>query len=261
MKKLAFDTIDSKGNKITLETWEVTPKVQAESEIYANKAFQSAIKEGHILACEIDSILESRGFNFQNEEDQHVALDKEIREKIVTLKSGRKGNQKLTKMEGRTLAIDIKKLRARVDSVGSARNDLYSKTAERVADVERWYYFIFGTIINPATNRTYFKSFEEFKEMQTEQIVRDAMVNFAKIRDIKVELNNPEDKWLIKFGFMNDEGDLINENGELVDTEFRRINDQGHFLNSTGARVDIYGNLLDADGSLLVPEDSSAYSE
>ena len=69
--------------------------------------------------------------------------------------------------------------------------------------------------------------------------------------DKDFEKKLPENKFLSKFEYVNDDLSLVNKEGTTVDTEGRRINDEGHYLDEDGNRVDIDGNLLDEDGAYV----------
>ena len=66
--------------------------------------------------------------------------------------------------------------------------------------------------------------------------------------DSDFEQSLPENKFLKKHHFTNEDGALVNSEGNMVDLEGRKINEFGHFINDEGKRVDVEGNLLDEDG-------------
>ena len=76
-----------------------------------------------------------------------------------------------------------------------------------------------------------------------------AFINISIDKDFEKKL--PENKFLSKFEYVNEELSLINKEGVTVDTKGRRINDEGHYLDEDGNRVDIDGHLLDEDGSYV----------
>ena len=69
--------------------------------------------------------------------------------------------------------------------------------------------------------------------------------------DKDFEMKLPENKFLAKFDYINDDLHLVNKEGSKVDTEGRLVNDLGQFINEEGKRVDIDGNLLDEDGAYI----------
>ena len=69
--------------------------------------------------------------------------------------------------------------------------------------------------------------------------------------DKDFEMKLPENKFLAKFEYIDDDLHLVNKEGHKVDTENRLVNDLGQFIDKEGKRVDIDGNLLDEDGSYI----------
>ncbi len=251
------------NNPVNLELWEVTPKIQRESEVITNKAFQKGINEDKLLlAAEIDSILAKRNFDFEAESKQIDEISGKIRQATVELLAGKVNGRPITKLEGRALALSIQKLRQELDEVGQTRSALYQRTAERYADGERTSYTLYATIIDPKSGKPFFKSFEDFKENLNSPVVRDALdilVRRITNGNTNVEARHPENKWLIKHKFMNEKLQLINEKGHACDEDFRLIDENGYYINDTGQRVDKYGNRLDDNGELLIVDDPTAY--
>jgi hypothetical protein len=69
--------------------------------------------------------------------------------------------------------------------------------------------------------------------------------------DKDFEMKLPENKFLAKFDYIDDDLHLVNKQGHKVDTEGRLVNDLGQFIDEEGKRVDIDGNLLDEDGAYI----------
>lgn len=263
MTKNEFNSVFN-DQPVSLELWEVTPKIQRESETIVNKAFQKGISDGLLLAAEIDSILAKRNFDFEAETRQITELSEKIRAGTVALLSGKRNGVSMTKMEGRQLAIDIQKLRQQLDEVGSARTALYTRTAERYSEGERTSYTLYATIIDPKTKKPFFKSFEDFKENMNCQVVRDALdilVRRITNGNTNADARHPENKWLIKHKFMNEKLQFITEDGKLCDEDWRLINEDGYYVNDAGQKLDKYGNLVDDNGELMVTDDPSAYKD
>ena len=69
--------------------------------------------------------------------------------------------------------------------------------------------------------------------------------------DKNVEANLPENRFLSKFNFVNDDLSLVDLDGNRVDVKGKRIDDSGYYLNDKGERVDTDGNLIDKDGNYV----------
>jgi len=247
------------GKQVNLTIGEISNQIRREAEVEAGIVFKNAIQEGLMLNAEVDNLVRDRKLiNEGRIED----LSKSIRQKEKELLTGKVGSKKLTKLEGRAIALSISKIRQEINTLADAASDLYSMTAERRADQERLQYFIYASILNADTQARFFPTYSDFKDNLNEDVVRDATVAFGKRaigRNYEAEL--PENKWLIKYKFMNDKLELVNEAGQLVDEDFRLINAEGHYIDQNGRRTDRFGNLLDNDGALLVEDMIDAYTE
>lgn len=263
MKKIGFES-EFNGKKVSLEMIEVTPKIRRDADKYANAAFQRAIDEGYLLTIQIDQKLHDSKIDVENTQQLEDGL-KELKLLEMRLLSGRDGSNSryLTKSEGRELAIQMRTKRRDILLNSLQKYTIYSKTAEKYADNERHQYFLYACTLDKNTGRPFFKSFEDFKENIDSQLVLDAGTNYYKLleNDRLSESNNPEIKWLIKYGFMNADLFYVTANGELCDEEYRLINKDGQFINDNGDLVDKYGNRVDNDGNLLLDTDPNSYKE
>lgn len=261
MKKIPF-TSKFNDKTVELESTEITPRIRRDSEKYANLALQQAIADGFPLQIQLEQTLKNQGFNFDKFGVEIDRIGREIKALEISLLSGRIGEKKLTKLEGRALAIDIKKKREEVLTATSSLNAVYARTAERQADNERWQFFVYSTTVDPKTGRPFFKSFEEFKENSDTQLALDATVNFSKLisGDNKIDASYPENKWLIKYNFMNEDLHFIDSKGRLCDEDFRLVNSEGRFINENGEFIDRDGNPVDASGTLII-DTNAAYAE
>lgn len=250
-------------SSVKIKTILPTPAIARNSERYVAATFKEAIDSGALLKLQIENELKGRGINTNSdEEDSEVTkLQKEIKEKEVVLLRGRDGSRKLTKQDGRTLALEIRGLRQRIMMVGSTTTELYQRTAEKLSEDERYRYYVHACTQDAATGRPFFKSFDEFKDNIDDEFVLEATNNFYKnfvgsdFLDKTVEI-----KWLIKYKFMNEKLQLIDDQGRLVDSDGRLVSDKGRLIDDKGNFVDIFGNKVDEDGNIMVETETDAYS-
>lgn len=152
------------------------------------------------------------------------------------------------------MAIEIKKNRSDLNDLVSALDGMYNRSAEKQSENERILYFVFATTIDVNTGRTYFRSFEDFKENSDSLVALEATRNFTKMLGASDE-SAPilvEDKWLKKFGFVNDKYQFIDHLGRLCDENFRLINSEGRYIDESGNFVDKFGNKINEDGDLII---------
>ena len=104
-------------------------------------------------------------------------------------------------------------------------------------------------------NKPLFKNYDEYiEDSQEDYAVKIAEtlaeMMYGSYEDIEKEQS--ENKFLVKYEFVNEdlklvnvEGKLIDESGKLVDDEGRYIDDKGNFIDSNGDSVDEDGNPIE----------------
>lgn len=255
MDKVKFKT-EYNGSEVELETISVTPKIQRESEKFANLAFQDAINMGLMLHIQMEQTIRNSNYDLDKDIEKIESINKRIRELERGMLSGYDGVTKLDKFARRSMAIEIAKSRGKIDDIVNTTSNLYSRTAEKYSENERYLYFIYACTLDPKTGKPFFKSFEDFKENNDSKMALDATRNFFKMySNDRQDANKVEIKWLIKNKFMTDKFQFIDSEGNLCDEDFRRINDKGRYLDDKGREIDRFGNLIDENGEIIVPDE------
>jgi len=70
--------------------------------------------------------------------------------------------------------------------------------------------------------------------------------------DPDYEKRLPENEFLKKYKFVDDQLNYIDKKGRRVDSEGRLVNEDGRYINEDGKLVDIEGNLVDEEGNYIV---------
>ncbi len=113
-------------------------------------------------------------------------------------------------------------------------------------------YYCSCCILKNDSHKPYFKNLDHYLEQNDDEV---ALTGAAKLGTLLYGLNNdymkdlPENQFLRKYNFMNDDLRLINKEGKLVDREGHLVDDEGRYLNDDGEFVDKLGNPVDADGN------------
>lgn len=250
------------GQEVKIKTIRPTPAIFKQSQKYVQLAFKEALSSGALLKIEAEKELKSRRVDVGFTDEDTEKLTKEIKDKEVALLRGRDGFKKLTKADGRALAIEIMGLRNKLNNLGVSAQDLMSRTAEKKADDEQWTYCIYACTLDSGSNRPVFKSFDEFKEGSDDPFMIEATRNFYKnLLEVDFMERNTEQKWLIKYGFMNKDGQFLNTDGKTVDELGRLVNKDGRLINEAGNFIDQYGNRVDEAGQLVIAIEADIYSE
>ena len=137
----------------------------------------------------------------------------------------------------------------------SVRTNLDNHTAEGQADNARFNYLISACLVYSSNkDKKYFKNYEEYLSKAAEPIAIKAaqvLANMLYGLDNDYEKKLPENKFLIKYKFVDNKLRLVNKEGKLVDNEGRLIDEFGRFINEKGEYVDKNGNLVDENGDYI----------
>lgn len=212
-----------------------------------NKTFKDALDSGAILRLKLEKTLRDQGIWDDNREARVQALRSEISEYERIL--FQKGGIKLS--EAKNIALAMADKRQELREVLAERNSLESMTAEAQAENARFNFLVSRVTVYNDTKKPYFKDFADYLNKGGDEVASKAATLLVKLlfglNDYESEL--PENKFLKKWGFVDEKFRLINKEGKLVDREGRLIDEQGRYINEQGEFVDKDGNLVDAEGN------------
>ena len=239
-----FKVIKDK-EEIELTVKSPSPKNQREGQKIYNRTFSDALNSGSIVRARLDDVMEKQKLWDDNKEKDYQSIQKNIldNERILA-----KGGIPLSKAKKH--AIDMQELRGRLQELISERTTLDSHTAEGQADNSKFNFLVSCCVVYKDTNQPYFEGYEDYNKRAIEPaaiIGAQKLANMLYGLDDDFERNLPENKFLHKYKFIDDNLRPINSDGRLVDGEGRLIDQYGRFIDSEGNRVDIEGNPLDDD--------------
>ena len=245
-----FFKVNIDGKETELEIRAATLADQRESQKVYNQAFSDAVKSGSIVRAKLDDLLKDQGLWDDKKEIEFKTLQKQILE----------GEKKLAKggislKAAKNLAINLQQFRNSLRDLISVKTNLDSHTAEGQADNARFNYLVSACVVYKNNGNKYFKNYEDYLNKAADTV---SIVAAQKLASIMYGLDNdfekklPENKFLIKYKFVNDNLQLVDTEGRLVDEEGRLIDSNGRFINEEGKFVDKDGNLVDAGGDWIV---------
>lgn len=173
-------------------------------------------KRDLLLRRELDDYLRSKGIWTQEDEDKIERLQREIKDKLVELKKGG-----ISIMTARAIALEI--TQKRIDIVGAwqKRQTFDNMTIESIANQDREEYLFFCTIVYSESGERYWNDLEAMRADKGSEVFKAARLAFDKMfygYDEQIEKTLPENIWLKKYGFVNDDMELIDrKTGEYVD--------------------------------------------
>lgn len=254
-----------KNNEVKTETITVTvdgkdivlmvrsPSVQdhREAQKVYNRAFTESIKGQCIVRAKLDDVLRDQGLWDDSRQKQLNDLQNKILE----------GEKKLTKggiklKEARQIALEMKETRDEIRELISVRTNLDSNTAEGQADNARFNYLVSACVVyKDNESKGYFENLEDYlNRIDDPAALKGAQVlaNMIYGLDNDYEKNLPENKFLLKFKFINNKLRLIDDKGRYIDRDGRLVDEIGRFVNDTGEYVDKDGNRVDKQGDYLI---------
>ncbi len=210
------------------------------------------VREGVMTKRELKKYMQEQGvWNEDKDENEQKILDKiSALEKELYL--GTKAG-KIRASKGKEIAVDMRRERIKLRDLLSERIGLESNTAESLSDNVRFDYMVSQCTYYENGDKVY-KDIDDYDQKSDDPVAFHAASALAEMIytvDSNFERKLPENKFLQKFNYVNDDLSLINEDGNTVDIEGRIINEDGHYLDTEGRRTDQDGHLLDEDGAYI----------
>lgn len=234
-----------------------TPKIEAQANVYSSRVFSTLIKSnkksedgGLLLRDTLDRFLREQGLYTEEDVKEIVEVQKLISEHESVLKSGG------SKQKGKEAAVALRGLRIYLIELLSKRSEYDKNTVEYHAEEARINY-IMSECICDQDGFKIFQSADDYKYDETglkEDLkpIISKLGALCSVFDENFIDNLPEHMFLKKYGFCNEDYDLVDKDGNLVDGEGRRIDEDGNYLDENGEvvkenQVFVLGDFTDED--------------
>ena len=199
---------ECKGKKYKIA--DPTDKDLEEGEARRLKALTAAINNGCFLESQVYEQAEKLDIWNEDKAKELSSAQKEISALEQKLEAG--GYDLNEAVED---AKKMSQLRNQIFSITMAVNNLLEYSADRYADLAEADFLLWKTLKDDKGKQV-FKTLAEFvtAKKQDDEIIRSALL--ARVNsDISFLLELPENKFLIKYGRMNENLEFLDENGEL----------------------------------------------
>lgn len=240
-------SVDGRDQEFLIKTPSLADQREAQK-VY-NQAFSDAVKSGCIVRARLDDLLKEQGLWDDNKQIKFNTLQQQILDGEKSLSKGG-----ISLKSAKEIAIKIKRLREEMRDLISVRTNLDNHTAEGQADNARFNYLISSCLVYSSNKEKYFKTYEEYLSRASEPVAIKAaqvLANMLYGLDNDYEKKLPENKFLIKYKFVDDKLRLINKDGHLVDLEGRLVDANGRYVNEKGEYVDKNGVPVDINGDYI----------
>lgn len=247
-------TVKLGEKELKLKSLTISTKLRLEGQRVYASALKEGTDKGLWLKPEVDAMLEAKGLLNTLSEEKKIA---EVREKVKNLEMRlRRGvnenGSKMTKEQGKTLALQIRSERNSLGEIGQNILAYYNNTADSYASNMLTKYFVYVTTVNAEDGALYWRTFDDFQNDQT-PVMDAAIRNYLKVQgaDLDAEKNFYENKWLIQMGFMDNKLNFIDSKGRQITEDGILLDAEGRFINESGEYIDRFGNRVDKDGNPL----------
>jgi hypothetical protein len=240
--------VDGKEQTFTVRSPSLTD--QREAQKAYNTAFTDAIKSNSVVRAKMDDVLEDQGLWNKEKQKKYEKLQEELLE----------GEKKLAKggfalIDAKKLALKMRDVRLEIRDLISVRTSLDNHSAEGQADNARFNYLVSSCVVYKENDKPYFKDLEDYMNRMDDPV---ALAGAGKLANIIYGLDNdfekglPENKFLKKYKFVNDDLRFIDKQGRTIDSEGRLVNEDGRYIDEQGSFVDKDGNPVDKEGEYVV---------
>lgn len=224
----------------------------SKSTMIGAKVWSECLRDQIMTKKELENFMKEHDIWNKDKEDQQKKLTEEINALERDLYIGSK--KKITKSEGKNIAIKMRIKRAELRDLIGERMSLEQNTAESLCDNAKFDFLVANSTYYENGQKVY-NNLEDYSENSDSEIAFAAATALAQLMysiDKDFEARLPENKFLKMFNFVNEDLSLVNENGHTVDTQGRRIDSNGYYIDSDGNRVDRDGNRLDENGNYIM---------
>lgn len=245
-------TVEQDGKNVEYAVLEPTAQQRREAQKVYNQTFSDALKSGAFLRKAIDKYMIEQGIWTEEQSKKYEEITNNLLENEKTLKGG---NIKLS--EAKNIALDMRRLRFELQSLVAERDSMDDKTAEGQAENTRFNFLVSSSLVNNDTGQPIYKDLEDYENNATDQVAYLGAQKLARMMyglNEDYESNLPENKFLKKYKFVDENLRLVDKQGRLVDVNGRLIDEAGRYIDEEGNFVDVDGNRIDENGEYIIEE-------
>lgn len=230
----------------------------SKAQMLGSKVWTQAIRDGIFTKVGLEKFMEDQGIWSNDKARQQADILRKIsiiEKEIATGKNSNGTTMRLS--EGKNKAIELRRLRIDLRELIAEKISLESNTAEGLADNAKFNYLVSQCTYYPDGNKVY-ANLDDYNEKSDDEISFSAAAALGELvykLDRSYEETLPENQFLKKYNFVNEDLSLVDAEGNRIDVDGTRVNEKGWLINKDGHRVDREGNLLTDNGNLLIGGD------
>ncbi len=245
MKNKEVFTIKLDDQDIEFAVVKPTVEIQMGAQKYYNKIFCEALQSGALFKQSLLSYMKKQNLWDDDKQKENDKLQQIIIDGEKTLSRGN-----ISLKEAKQIAVSMRVARVELRSLVQGFTELYPNTAEGQADTAKFNYLVAACIVDNTTGKRHFATVEDYLSKPDDMIAITGLIKFS---ELYYGLNNtdkelPENQFLLKYKFVNNDLQFINKDGKLTDVDGRLIDEYGYYIDEHGNRTDIDGNPVDEKG-------------
>ena len=217
-------------------------------------AFNEALNRGDLLRDQLDGELRKRKLWNDDREREYQTLRQEVLDGEFQLQ---KGGIKLSR--AKDIALQMATKRSEMVNLLSSRTDLDANTCEGKADAARFNYLFASCLVYDETDEPYYSNgLDGYLQNPDDAVAAKGAVEFYYLISgtENIDTTLPENKFLHKFKFVNDNLELIDKDGRLVNAEGHHIDELGNLIkwgkDGSSSKVDPSGRVVNQEGDFDV---------
>lgn len=252
-EKVVEVPVDDSDRKIKIVVKKPNAMVNNQASAIYNKWLHTYMRDGIMTKAELDNFMQERGIWSKDKDEKEKLLAQKIRDLSKDLYQGVKGRRKAS--EGKKIAVEIKKARSELQQLIAEKLGLEQNTAESLADNVKFDYLVSQCTYKANGKEKVYSSLEDYSEKADETIAFAAAATLAQMLyalDPNFEADLPENQFLKKFNYVDDNFNLLDSEGHTVTADGQMIDEYGFFVNAKGEKVDAEGNLVDDNGNFVM---------
>ena len=242
------------GETVTVTVRKPGNQVLSSAQRVAAKAWTACVRDGIMTKKELIKFMKDNDIWNEKKDKEEKNKIQEINdyEKELYLQHGK--TKKLKLSDAKEIAIKMRVARAELRELISERIALEQNTAESLSDNARFDYLVSQCTYDATGARKVYTSLDDYLSRSDDEVAFAAATALAQLMysiDKDVEANLPENRFLQRFNFVDEDLSLVDKDGHRVDAKGRKIDDQGFYIDDDGNRVDLDGNSVDEDGNYI----------
>lgn len=257
MNKRVFE-VEVDGKPVKLAVVRPSHRVVDQGQLVYNRAFREAVtpsdgKPGALVRQKVEEVLREQNLWDDAKQARYRELADAVNKGELKLAMG--ANSGLTKLQCRDLALKMARDRAEIRRLTADRNRLDEVTAEARAEQARFNHYVAACTVYEESGSPYFRDAEDYLSREDDPAVLPAASNLGRLiygLDDDYEKKLPENRFLLKYKFVDEQLRLVDKDGKFVDERGRPVDGRGRLVNERGELVDADGNLLTEDGEYKV---------